>query len=272
MRTLITIAVLSLCGPLVQPTSALALEPPKVESEDNDEDKIPVIKTPAELRNERRRVLALRAHLKQFAIGSDQTEIRLHQTLKEKLISAQAAYDLNATEAKKLALAGYGGIKHAMDCINECQTRRAWLAFNANNGQEVQAETNKIQEQLNDQNLYGENSLYGKTLKRIVAQKKRTPHAERDAHELEAMLQSVSIYLGSASKLRDDQQKPIIELLQRRIQNSPVIIFHETEDLCQRLIEIPDEEYAKVLDQEQLRKLRKHLDELQGILALKKKM
>ncbi|MDB5385470.1 MAG: hypothetical protein JWM11_1116 [Planctomycetaceae bacterium] len=198
--------------------------------------------------------------------ASEQQEIeRLKDILKRELKWAKVDHGLSDEEVKKLLLAGQIEIRQFVEKANALLTL---YEDHASNDSVIQVELDRLSRRKRNESFFDRQTFFGKTLTKILQNPQRKLNVVRDAAYQKHMLYTLETYLGAEAPVRAEQRGPLAELIQRNLRELPVLFFHDPWEIEVRLMEIPDSEYQKVLDNQQLSQLRQNLEVLRSKYAI----
>ena len=123
---------------------------------------------------------------------------------------------LSEDQKKKLLLAGHGDIKRFFEQVEEKRKKFEKVKNDQNRIGEIYQELMPLQTALNS-GLFGEGSIYGKTIKRVLGEEQDERYQEaiqeKNRFRYRAKIELVVALLDQSVGFRDEQRRKLVELI-----------------------------------------------------------
>jgi len=193
---------------------------------------------------------------------------RIDSQLKLKLDELNRVCDLSDEQRKKLTLAARGDMKRFFDQVEEVRRKFVKVKNDPNGFNNVWQEINPLQ-QKQSAGLFGDNSLFGKTVRRTLTDEQRIKYQavveERRQFRYRAAIEVSLHTLANTVALRHEQHEALIKLLVEETQ--PPYLFGQMDNyvVMYKMAGLPPEKLKPLFDDRQWKLLQQQFIQARGM-------
>jgi hypothetical protein len=171
-------------------------------------------------------------------------------------------------DRKKLLLAGRGDIKRFFDLVEEKRRKFDKVKTDQNKVGEIYRELLPLQLALNS-GLFGDGSLYAKTLKRILSSQDEVRYQnlvqEKNEFRYKARVELGVAHLEQAVGFRDEQRRKLVDLILRETRPPARFGQYDYYLVMYQTSQIPQEKIKPLFDEKQWQFLDRQLNQMRGM-------
>jgi hypothetical protein len=272
LRTLLPLAFLLLLSSMMAATcraQGLVVEGAVEAGEDVEEEKADEV---AAARVNRAFFVLNDAQFDQWVFGGPRNSragrSRLDALLSLQVDAVARTCGVSDLDRKKLLLAGRGDIKRFFDLVEEKRKKFDRVKTDQNKVGEIYRELLPLQLAVNS-GLFGDGSLYSKTLKRILSPEDEMRYQqlvrEKNQFRYRARVELGVAHLDQAIGFRDEQRRRLVDLILRDTRPPTRFGQYDYYLVMYQTSQIPVEKIKPLFDDKQWQFLSRQLDQMRGM-------